>query len=421
VPDIDIETLRRLRGRLGEEDPNRPNRGPGARGLEHMARNRRCQRLAAVTLAGASADAAARRLGIAPVSEDASPFAAARGHRFEENLFKDDCERIWRAYARAGLLPADFPHRDDLHEQWIDTEKGTDGRGEFSLPERLRQTEKLLLARARGDLSTPTLILKPRLTVHAGSQQFTIEPDGLIAAPGEPFYRVMEIKSYPDRQGYTSQSKTGSAARQAAVGVVALRQLLASNDLDERLAEATADLIFSNAGSDSPTLTRLPISGETDNIAATLTDAGATVTAVLDAVGAGTLDDPDVLEQLDTFLCSSCSSHCAMFEHCRASAIHQGHPVMLGDQASELLQGFTSMGELIALRDRQATTDDPDRQAVADLLASAHAAFAAAQDDRGYDATVAAGEDEDTGTDEAIPLYAADDADDDREQLEIIA
>jgi hypothetical protein len=300
-------------------------------------------------------------------------------------------------------------------------EKGPDGHGEFSFEERRRLSEDLLRRRAAGDLTTPTLVLKPRLAVRAGGQEFAIEPDAMIATDDDPFYRVAEIKSYADRRGYTDQGKTGSAARQAAVGVVAVRQFLSAEGLTPDLVPSTADLIFSNSGSDTPTLNRLDISGEVSNIQAALDDADSQLETLLVHLNGRTLDDPAALASIENYLCSSCSTHCPMFEYCRTDAIEQGHPVALGDDASELLSGLGSLHRAIALRDGTDAPANDDEQIVVSLLAEAMTSFHQARDAPEAYAEHAAGTEEDERTgQEGSPLYASDDAEDD-ERLEIVA
>lgn len=364
---LDPTKIHRLRGKLNQQDDLRPGRGPGSRGLEHMARNRRCQRLSVITLVGATPDAAARVLGLPDRSEEASPFASARGQQFEHYLFDEHCQRLWELYARHGDLS--WAQAKEMGEaDYLDLEE------RFDLDQRREETEKILLDRAAGD-STPALLLKPRLAIKAAGQEFAIEPDALFAAPGDRFYRVVEIKSYPDRRGYTSQEKTGGAARQAAVGVVAVRQLLRDSGHGEELVSLQADLIFSNSGSNTPTLNRLPVQGEVFNIEASLLDSVQILSEAIDSLGEQSLDDPRAVQALRPHLCSSCSSHCALFEHCRTDAIEIQAPVVLGDSAQELLSVVPDLTAALALRDGQIEPQDADQRAVAELLAAAQQAY----------------------------------------------
>ena len=88
--------LARLRGALAEEEP-------GARGLEHMARNPACLR--ALTLAGIAPATAARVIYGAPAREGQSPFALALGRRYEAALYADGAATLLRLYRDAGRLP----------------------------------------------------------------------------------------------------------------------------------------------------------------------------------------------------------------------------------------------------------------------------------------------------------------------------
>lgn len=397
---VDHDTIVRLRGQLGLEDEGRGLRGPGARGLEHMARNRRCQRLAAVTLAGASAHAAARRLGVPDRSEDASTFAAGRGEKFETRLFENDCARLWACYERQGLPVAGPGDAKDLE-------------ADFDFDVRRRHSEEIILAAASGGRA-PSLLLKARLAVRLAGQDFDIEPDALVLCGLTGFYRVAEIKSYADRRGYTDEGKVGSAARQAAVAVVALRQLLAREGLDPAMVSDTADLLFSNSGSDTPTLNRLDVTGEVANIGDTFRAAETTLAGVLQTVGTGSLDNPETLRKLQPNLCGDCSAHCPIFEHCRSDAIAQRHPVILGDGATELLGSIGTLDEVLALRDGAAAPSDADQATVAALLGEATSAW---QNSLTAEAPAMAWtrDEGDTDSDDELddtPLYGADDDND---------
>jgi hypothetical protein len=50
-----------------------------------------------------------------------------------------------------------------------------------------------------------------------------IEPEALVVPDAEPFYRVIEIKSYPDRGGKTDPTDIRGVCRQAGVGVITHR------------------------------------------------------------------------------------------------------------------------------------------------------------------------------------------------------
>ena len=97
APDQMQKRLEQLRGSL-------PIEGPGARGIERMARNHRCDRLRALTYAGVSPTTAARRIYSEPRRDGSSPFAIKQGNRFEADLFCDGAQKLVELYLKHGRL-----------------------------------------------------------------------------------------------------------------------------------------------------------------------------------------------------------------------------------------------------------------------------------------------------------------------------
>ena len=204
------ELLTRLRGKLPAEEP-------GARGLEHLARNPGCQRLHALVMTGLSPATAMRDVYGDDPREGQSPFAIATGHTFERHLFDDQAQRLLTLYRDAGRLTeseARIAVVPDL----------VAGRGPDAMRRRQELTRLLLRKKLRRDESAPHLIVKPRLSIRLLGVEHGIEPDALIASEQDPFYRVIEIKSYPDRGGKTDAADVRSACRQAADDMVLKRR-----------------------------------------------------------------------------------------------------------------------------------------------------------------------------------------------------
>src|SRR5205823_11565237 len=91
----------------------------------------------------------------------------------------------------------------------------------------------------------------------------------------DTFYRPVEIKSYPDRDGKTDATDVRGACRQAAVAVVALRGVAAragASDVDS-LVPARGDLVLRTPGSYRPTLRPMPLEREVDSLERALQEA----------------------------------------------------------------------------------------------------------------------------------------------------
>lgn len=328
---------------------------PGARGLEHMARNSRCLRLVALTLAGASPAQVSDRVYGRPVVEGLSPFAIRRGERFEEALFTDGCKRIFELYHRSGRI-------DQPQGTWVDMSQSVPGLSPEELVKRRSKSEELIRRRAQGDLNTPNLIVKARLAVPLLGQDRPTEPDGLWAGPEDPLYRPVEIKSYADRQAYTDTAKTGSACRQASVALIALRALLPQSDWPDLV-----DLIFARPASNWPTLHQMDVSGERSNLSAVFDSGEKTWQQILDYLEGGSLDDQESLEKIPNHFCSDCAEHCPLWEECRGAAVQAGDLEVLGSGAAEFLAGCKDINQ--ALDMMQSGEDaDPGLDMVAKLL-----------------------------------------------------
>jgi hypothetical protein len=78
---------------------------PGARGIEHWARNPDCLRLGALMLVGISPETALQRIYQEPLRKGQSPFAFVIGNTFEQLLFTQNAARLVDLYCKAGRLP----------------------------------------------------------------------------------------------------------------------------------------------------------------------------------------------------------------------------------------------------------------------------------------------------------------------------
>lgn len=350
---LDIR-LARLRGAHEPEEP-------GARGIERVARNPDCLRLRAVTIAGLTPATAAKILGV-PANEGQSPFALAMGQRFERRLLENGAANLFALYRERGLL--------NVHEaKIIAVDELAPGTQPRALRRRETETRRLLLAKHQGDALAPNMILKPRLIVYLVGVPHAIEPDYLVAADAEPFYRVGELKSYPDRGGKTDPADIRSACRQAAVGVVGLRHTLQTFGANNPAAIATprADLVLRVTGLFMPTLSPMTIEGEVDSVERAIAEAPTNLDE-LDAMlpRDAALDDASVLASVPNNYRPSCKEHCAMWQHCRAQALEQHHAVLLGDQAAEKLAPVGSIDRAI---DLMTGTGAPPRNAAEAALA----------------------------------------------------
>ncbi|AIV50670.1 hypothetical protein [Burkholderia pseudomallei] len=357
-----MDFLTRLRGTHGAEEP-------GARGIERVARNPDCLRLRALTIAGFTPASAAKILGVSP-DEGQSPFALAMGQRFEKHLIENGGANLFALYRERNLLSVQ-------ESKFISVDDLSPGSSAKALRRREQETRNLLRAKLRGDPKAPNLIVKPRLLVTLVGVPHAIEPDFLVAADADPFYRVGELKSYPDRGGKTDPADIRSACRQAAVGVVGLRQALTAFDTwnPASLAVPSADLVMRVTGLFMPTLSRMAIEGEVDSIERAIGEAPTNLEE-LEAMlpRDATLSEAAVIGRIPNNYRPSCKEHCAMWQYCRAQALDENHPVILGDQAAEMLAPAGSITRALELM-RGASPRNPAEATLAQELQAADQAL----------------------------------------------
>ena len=357
----DSNSLINRRGSLGAQEP-------GARGLEHMARNRQCLRLAAITIAAISPAEVSEKIYGITVSEGLSPFAIRRGDRFEAALFEDGCKRLRRMYETAGRLSADSTTFQDMSVSHP-------GITPSALKARLEASQDLVRRRASGEKGLPNILVKPRLVVSVMGHDYPCEPDALVACDDDLLWRVVEIKSYADRWSSTDVSKTGSACRQSAVGIMALQQALDSGTSGLE-AEELADLIFAKPATNWPTLNVMSLQGELENLRGAISGADLMSEEIVNILGDRKLDQEGVIDSIPNNPCSGCADHCPLWDQCRGKLIEQGDPVLLGDGARELMARLGSLDQALSLRD-QGSDPDPDLDLLGGLLADCQSAYLA--------------------------------------------
>lgn len=332
------QRLARLRGNLPQEEP-------GARGIERIARNPECTRLRALTIAGISPKTAAESVYGEPTQKGQSPFALAIGNAFEQGLIKEgaaallkllrDAGRLTTAECKVVIIPDLVP-----------------GVGATVVARRHAETLRLLRLKASGDPSAPNLIVKPRLTIGLLGLEHGIEPDAIVASEADRFYRPMELKSYPDRAGKTDPADVRSACRQAAVAVVALRQVAERLGIPDApsVIPPLGDLVLRVPASRKGQLRPMTLRSEVASLERALGEAPRNLDeleAFLPA--AGSLDQATVLEAVPNSYRPNCREHCALARHCKQAAIAAQDPILLGEPAKELLIPAGSISRAVDL------------------------------------------------------------------------
>lgn len=315
----------------------------GARGIERVARNPDCLRLKALTMAGVSPAKAAQDIFNRGDAEAQSPFALVLDQKFERHVLQNGAANLFSLYVDQTFL-------DPAESKIVSVMDIAPGDTLAQRRRRETETRRLIGLKLGRDRNAPNLIIKPRLILDYGGVPHAIEPDYLVARDEESFYRVGVLKSYADRGGKTDPADLRAACRQAAVGVTALRQLLADFGAAPAFALARCDLVLKVTGFFLPTLKRMSVLGEVDSIERAMADAPTSLDEIEAMVPAwGTLSDPGVLVSIPSRYHSNCREHCALWTHCREQAVANSSPALLGEHASEYLAPAGSIVRAIEL------------------------------------------------------------------------
>jgi hypothetical protein len=339
------EARARLRGGL------RPKRGPGARGLEHMARNPACERLQVLTASGVGPNMAATEILGERGLEGQSPFALVRGNSFERYVLSEGGARLLGLYQREGRAEV-------AAGPFVDLREGVPAGLARSEQLRQRREATMYLLAGAARRGRPAVIAHAVLGVEVAGASFDIEAD-YLAADGD-FYLPGEIKSYADKASKTDPADLRGACRQAAVAVVALRQAARRLGRGEG-ARAACDLVLRKAGTNLPTLRAMALEGEVDSIERAFAAAPRRLVMAAERAGGASLADPQALLAIPNYYVEECREFCALARHCKREAVAASDPVLIGDRAREQLAPVGSLVKMARfVRDEEAPGSDDE-------------------------------------------------------------
>lgn len=330
--------------------------------FEQWAHNPECGANTISAVLGVRMSEVAEREGIKPTMGQ-SPFALARGRVFEKRLFDKDAARLREAMEVAGVLPA-----------------GTDGFGD----ERLRQnggsklatieqaidaTSQLLRRIAvrplppKGDAAHPTIVAGATLRIPAN----VMLPEAILIVDvlairydaDAPLIHVGEIKTYPDRGGYTDTADLAGARAQAGIYLHGLRLTIAKLGLDGRITcDEKGFLVLTKPGSNRPSVR----AGEDLKYQAWRAERGfAQLETTANDLGKSKPTDPVAeVQGADTEYTSACLSFCDRAPKCFAAAVREQRAVILGEDVERFLSG-TSLPRAVELLDGASPENDAER------------------------------------------------------------
>ncbi|WP_406286470.1 hypothetical protein [Embleya sp. NBC_00896] len=356
-------TLEQLRGEL-------PTRNHNARTVAALAANPGCARRGVLDAAGIEKTVLADRLGF-PARYGRSPFAIGRGNVFEARVKADGGRELRRLLAET--LGAD-PDGGELVD--VDDES----RGRPSREERVARTREALARAARGDGDACAILDHPLLPLDVAGQRAYLEPDAMACRVAGRLY-VVEIKSFAIIDGSADPGKLASAARQAAVYVLALRRLARELGLDEDIVATDIVLVCAQDFSNRPVAAVLDVRRELATTRRRLARLSGVEELLGELPGGLTFDiDGDArgaaVARVPAAYVPDCLSACELALFCRDEArtcgTGGGTVGTLGTSVRGALGGIEDIGTALALADGTRAAE-PGQEDVARLLRRAEA------------------------------------------------
>lgn len=327
--------------------------------FEQWAKNPTCDANTLSAVHNVRLDHAAVAAGLSPTFGQ-SPFAIARGNRFEAGLFFDEAERIRRGLERQRVLPEGSAGFLDLRLRL------NGGTRIASVDQALHETEDWLRRIASAADAAESIVAAPMIKIPRG----VILPEALLiidvvtvtrSSDGRARLTVGEIKVFPDRGGYTDPTQLASARAQAGVYRHALELVITTMGLTDGIDLALEGfLVFTWPGSNSPSIRAHEQLTYQAIRAARGFDR-------LEEVALGVVRDDDfsadnptlvrrVLEA-DTDYSQGCLAFCDLAPRCHQRALDADSPIVLGDEVKRLL-GDTSISRALELLAGAPPVDD---------------------------------------------------------------
>lgn len=344
----------------------------GAREIAQLARNPQCDRLLLHRAAQLDPATVVREVFGRHGAEKGSRLALATGTTFEHVLLQRGARVLFDLFAGSGRLPVGAETLVDVEGRYPDIDAE-------SLSKREALTYKLLMRKLRGDRSAPAIIWHPRLTLPVrgiAGGVVHIEPDFLVAGPGEPFYRPGEVKSYKDRGPRTNATELVLARLQGALEVLALRETLRASaaraDMTLTAAETNAlvpmefDLVLRARFGMRPRLRSLVVRREVTAMQTLIGDMHRRVLRVIEEHGTALrLDSIEGHRSVRNHLTESCRDHCPFAASCHDEARGAGLPILLGAEMEEAVSAVGTLPRLVALLNGSEAPRGPDERHVA--------------------------------------------------------
>jgi len=315
------------------------------RRFEQWARNPTCQANTLSAVHNVPMTDVAAREGALP-SMGQSPFAIARGQSFERALFRSQAESLFEALKASGVVPGNASGLADLRLRM-------NGGRLHSLDDARSGTSDLLrdLASGRRGVSRPWLVAGATVRIPGGvmlPEAILVLDTLVIDHSTKPCtLTVGEIKTYPDRGGYTDPQELATARAQAGVYVHGLDLVLDELGLHDHFrVSLTGFLVLSRPGFNRPSIR----AGEDLRYQAERAKRGfALLRQAAQGLppGSGRAGIEEIVAAPINYS-ETCLMYCDRTSVCRKKALAEGNGAVLGDDVARFL-GSVPLHRALAL------------------------------------------------------------------------
>jgi hypothetical protein len=338
-----------------------PSAGDTRRRFEQWVHNPLCQANTVSAVHGVRMSDVVKFEGGEPTMGQ-SPFALARGLQFERILFAREATSLIEALTKAGVLPRGASGLADFRLR-------LNGGRSRTLDDARRATTELLKSAAAQPKRAPAVVVGATVSIPGGVMlpEAVLVMDVLAIRPGDPRPQLLvgEIKTYPDRAGYTDPRELATARAQAGVYVHGLELVLAELGLADAFeVQREGFLVLSRPGSNQPSIR----AGEDLRYQAERAKRGFDLLRQA-ASAIEPLPDPAaesgfkaVVEAAVAFG-ETCLSFCDRAAICRLKAFETGNPAAIGRDMVRFL-GATSLNRAVELLDGGSAVGDAEKDLV---------------------------------------------------------
>ncbi len=306
--------------------------------FEQWAKNPTCEANTISAVHGMSMDKVAKSEGYKG-TRGQSPFAISRGKLFEAALFEENGKRLIEELKAVDHVDksADVVFRDFRQT----SDKGPFKNIDESMAATSQCLKEIVLEPNKHYLLAGPVVVIPGSKVMLPEALLII--DALLLKPSddgtlEAF--VGEVKTYPDRGGYTDKSSLGSARAQAGIYVHALQLVIDDLGLTEKIiVNKSGFLVLSKPGSNMPSV-------RPNEDLRFLSERAKKGFGKLREIADGLKPEKDedilsLVKEAGISYREDCFTFCDRAPKCLSKAREMGLPIVLGHEMERFLGGIT--------------------------------------------------------------------------------